>query len=104
MSPAFARRRCFDDPVLVGAQRGGEESAQLGLVLDEQHERSRSRHAAFRPQPGRSGGMGTTGGPTSGSENWKAAPPPFLDVARIRPPCAATMPRQIVSPSPAPVE
>jgi two-component system sensor histidine kinase KdpD len=43
------------------------------------------------------------GGPSeSGSVKWKTSPPPGRFSAQMRPPCALTIARQIVSPSPAP--
>ena len=113
----------FEHAPLLGLERCAHEAADLRLVLDDQCNSCRLCHWCLSPDEcvdrspartecrgSRSGSLssaaGIAGGVPSGNVNSKRAPrrpggPPTLS-ARMRPPCASTIARQIASPRPTP--
>ena len=77
----------LDDTVVLGLQQHAQHVANGRIVLDHEDLVHRLRHA---------------GGARVGNVNSKRAPPPGRSPARISPPCARTIARQIASPRPAP--
>src|SRR6185503_12824593 len=85
--------------VAVAPERDGEHVAHHAVVFDDQdhgadHDKSTS--------PATSSEVRETWGTAAGSVNSTTAPPPAFSRTQTRPPCARTIARQMVRPSPAP--
>src|ERR1043165_6444449 len=83
-------------------QRGPKKSTDRRIIFDDEDERTVCR--CCRHGTTSAASIGTTGcGRSKGSENRNDEPLDELFSAQTRPPCALTMPSQIVSPRPIPV-
>src|SRR4051812_9650999 len=88
-----AHRFGFEDLPALILQRGADKTADLRLVFDQQGNRRGLRHAV----PSDASSSGGEGGIPSGSVNAIDAPPSGDVPARIVPPCASTIARQMAN-------